>query len=207
MRPLLIPPLVIALALGTAASAAGLLPPPASKRLKDQPRQILLGPIYKERHSCSDHTAISWDLGDSLGTDCIVVSDYGHGFPKFYRTNGKSNEDWYGWHAEVLAPVDGRIVGTFINRVENTPGTFGKGQASAIQILTSHNQIVILVHITNIRVVRGELVKKGQVIAQVGNSGIADAPHTHVGAYDLKTDLPLQIRWNLMEQAKISGEH
>lgn len=168
MRPLLIPPLVIALALGTAASAAGLLPPPASQRLKDQPRQILLGPIYKERHFCSDHTATSWDLGDSLGTDCIVVSDYGHGFPKFYRTNGKSNEDWYGWHAEVLAPVDGRIVGTFINRVENTPGTFGKGRASAIQILTSHNQIVILVHITNIRVARGELVRKGQVIAQVG---------------------------------------
>lgn len=207
MKPLLLSQVVLTLALGSIASANGLLPPPASKRLEGLPKQIVLGPIYKERHFCSEHTAISWDLGDSLGTDCIVVSDYGQGFPKFYRTNGKRNEDWYGWHADVLAPVDGKVVGIFINSVENMPGTFGKGQASAIQILTAQNQIVMLVHVTNIKVAQGELVKKGQAIAQVGNSGIADAPHTHVGAYDLTTDLPLQIRWNSAEQAGLSGEH
>lgn len=205
MKPLLLS--LLTFALGGSASANGLLPPPAPKRLEGLPKQIVLGPIYKERHFCSEHTATSWDLGDSLGTDCIVVSDYGQGFPKFYRTDGKKNEDWYGWHADVLAPIDGKVVGIFMNSVENTPGTFGKGQASAIQILTSQDQIVILVHVTNIRVARGELVKEGQTIAQVGNSGIADAPHTHVGAYDLKTDLPLQIRWNMGEQARLSGEH
>jgi murein DD-endopeptidase MepM/ murein hydrolase activator NlpD len=207
LRPLPISQLVLLLVLGTAARAHNLLPPPASRKLEGLPEQIVLGPIYKERHFCSEHTAASWDLGDSLGTDCIIVSDFGHGFPKFYRTDGKKNEDWYGWHADVLAPIAGKIVGILINNVENTPGTFGKGQASAIQILTPRNQIVMLVHVTNIRVAEGELVKQGQVIAQVGNSGIADAPHTHVGAYDLKTDLPLQIRWNLAEQAQLSGEH
>lgn len=207
MKSLLLSQVILTFAVGGIASANGLLPPPAPKRLEGLPKQIVLGPIYKERHFCSEHTATSWDLGDSLGTDCIVVSDYGQGFPKFYRTDGKENEDWYGWHADVLAPIDGKIVGIFTNSVENTPGTFGKGQASAIQILTSQNQIVILVHVTNIRVAQGELVKEGQTIAQVGNSGIADVPHTHIGAYDLKTDLPLQIRWNLGEQARLFGEH
>lgn len=207
MKSLLLSQVLLTLAVGGIASANGLLPPPAPKRLEGLPKQIVLGPIYKKRHFCSEHTATSWDLGDSLGTDCIVVSDYGQGFPKFYRTDGKENEDWYGWHADVLAPIDGKIVGIFTNTVENTPGTFGKGQASAIQILTSQNQIVILVHVTNIRVAQGELVKEGQTIAQVGNSGIADAPHTHIGAYDLKTDLPLQIRWNLGVQARLFGEH
>jgi murein DD-endopeptidase MepM/ murein hydrolase activator NlpD len=124
-----------------------------------------------------------------------------------FRTDGKTNEDWYGWHADVMAPIDGKVVGTIVNPVENTPGVFGKGQASAIQIQTSQNQIVILVHVTNIKVTAGEAVKRGQVIAQVGNSGIADAPHTHVGAYDLATDTPLQVRWDLVQQAVLSGEH
>jgi murein DD-endopeptidase MepM/ murein hydrolase activator NlpD len=99
------------------------------------------------------------------------------------------------------------VVGTFVNTVENAPGSFGKEQASAIQIRTPQNQIVILVHITNMKVAVSESVKMGQVIAQVGNSGIADAPHTHVGAYDVRSALPLQIRWNPEEQAKLSGEH
>lgn len=207
MTPILFFQVAFVFALTTAANADGLLPPPAPKKLAGPPKQIVLGPIYKERHFCSEHTAVSWNLGDSLATDCIIVSDFGHGFPKFYRTDGKKNEDWYGWHADTLAPVDGEVVGTIANGVENMPGTFGKGQASAIQILTPQNQVVILVHVTNIRVRIGDTVKTGQVVAQVGNSGIADAPHTHVGAYDRKTARPLQIRWNLAEQARLSGEH
>jgi len=190
-----------------AVATTGLLPPPTAKKLFGPPKQIVLGPIYKQRHFCSEHTAVSWDLGDSLATDCMIVSDFGQGYPKLYRTDGKKNEDWYGWHADVLAPIGGKVVGVLVNNVENTPGTFGKGQASAIQIQTPQNQIVILVHVTNIKVAPGDSVKIGQVIAQVGNSGIADAPHTHVGAYDLATSLPLQIRWDLAAQARLSGEH
>jgi murein DD-endopeptidase MepM/ murein hydrolase activator NlpD len=207
MKWILLSQVMLLFTLATAAKADGLLSPPAPKKLDGPPKQIVLGPIYKERHFCSEHTAVSWDLGDSLATDCIVVSDFGHGFPKFYRTDGKKNEDWYGWHADVLAPVEGKVVGVIVNNIENVPGTFGKGQASAIQILTTQNQIVILVHVANIRVQIGDAVKTGQVVAQVGNSGIADAPHTHVGAYDRETALPLQIRWNLAEQARLSGEH
>jgi murein DD-endopeptidase MepM/ murein hydrolase activator NlpD len=207
MGRILLSQAVLAFALVTGANADGLLAPPAFKKLDGPSKQIVLGPIYKERHFCSEHTAVSWDLGDSLATDCIIVSDFGHGFPKFYRTDGKKNEDWYGWHEDVLAPIDGKVVGTIVNDIENVPGTFGKGQASAIQILTAQNQIVILVHVANMRVRIGDTVKTGQVVAQVGNSGIADAPHTHVGAYDRKTALPLQIRWNLAEQARLSGEH
>jgi murein DD-endopeptidase MepM/ murein hydrolase activator NlpD len=207
VRNLLLCCATLFLALEAPAHADGLLVPPAAKKLEGLPKQILLGPIYKERHFCSEHTATSWDLGDSLATDCIVVSDFGHGYPKLYRTDGKTNEDWYGWHADVLVPIDGKVVGTIVNNVENTPGTFGKGQASAIQIVTDQNQLVILVHVTDLRVTTGQLVKKGQLIARVGNSGIADAPHTHVGAYDLRTALPLQIRWDLAAQAKLSGDH
>jgi murein DD-endopeptidase MepM/ murein hydrolase activator NlpD len=206
MRLLFLSPVLLLMAAG-AACADGLIPPPKAAKLDGASNQIVLGPIYKERHFCSEHTAISWDLGDSLATDCIIVSDFGHGFPKFYRTDGKANADWFGWHADVLAPVDGTVAGVVVNPVENTPGTFGKGQASAIQIRTPQNQMVILVHVTNIRVAVGDTVKTGQVVAQVGNSGVADAPHTHVGAYDLGTNLPLQIRWDLAAQGRLSGEH
>jgi murein DD-endopeptidase MepM/ murein hydrolase activator NlpD len=197
----------LALTVPSAPNAYRLVPPPFSKKLEGQPKQILLGPIYRQRHACIEHTATSWSLGDSLGTDCLIVSAWGEGFPKFYRTDGMANTDWFGWKANVLAPISGKIVGTVVNSVENTPGTFGNGQASAIQILTPRGQIVILAHVTNIRVKPGEPVYKGQIIAQVGNSGIADAPHIHIGAYDLKTHLPLQIRWDLVDQARLYGEH
>ena len=190
-----------------ATNPAPLLPPPLSHKLQGLPKEIILGPIYKQRHFCSEHTAVSWDLGDSLATDCIVVSNWGDGFPKLYRTDGKRNEDWYGWHVDVLAPVSGKVVGTYFNNLENTPGVFGKGQASAIQIMTPDNKMVILVHVASIKVAPGDFVGIGRIIAQVGNSGIADAPHIHVGAYDTKSALPLQIRWNLAEQGHISGEH
>ena len=203
------------LVFGTAATncaaedmtSGGLTPPPALRRSRGLPQQITLRPIYKQRHFCSEHTASSWDLGDSLGTDCLVVSSWGNGYPRFYRSDGKSNEDWYGWHVDVLAPVKGRVVGTYNNNIENTPGVFGKKQASAIQIMAAHNKLVILVHVTEIKVKKGDLVTVGEVLARVGNNGIADAPHIHVGAYDAKRSLPLQIRWNLAEQAQISGDH
>src|SRR5581483_2034097 len=197
MRPILFFHAMLVFTLATAAKADGLLSPPPPKKLDGPPKQIMLGPIYKERHFCSEHTAVSWNLGDSLATDCIVVSDFGHGFPKFYRTDGKKNEDWYGWHADVLAPISGKVIGTIVNDVENVPGNFGKGQASAIQILTPQNQMVILVHVTNIRVQIGDPVKMGQVVAQVGNSGIADAPHTHVGAGLFLLSFPRKRESNL----------
>jgi hypothetical protein len=77
--------------LDSAASADGLLPPPPAKKLDGLPKQIVLGPVYRERHFCSEHTAISWDLGDSLATDCIVVSDFGRGFPKNV-SDGRKNK-------------------------------------------------------------------------------------------------------------------
>jgi hypothetical protein len=53
-------------ALGTVAHADRLLPAPTATNLQGLPKQIVLGPIYKERHLCSEHTATSWNLGDSL---------------------------------------------------------------------------------------------------------------------------------------------
>jgi hypothetical protein len=70
--------------------------------------------LFYQRFACTEHVngELS-DLGDALGSDCLVLGG-GVGAPngmmRFYRTNGATNEDWYGWHVEVHAPFDGVVV-------------------------------------------------------------------------------------------------
>lgn len=50
-------------------------------------------------------------------------------------------------------------------------------------------------HVQDLRVVEGDTVVAGQVVARVGNNGRASCPHIHAGAW--KDDKPYQVRWDL----------
>jgi len=54
--------------------------------------------------------------------------------------------------------------------------------------------VFMVVHIDEPRVRVGEAVTEGQVLAQVGNNGLSNYPHIHIGAF--KGSEPLQIRFN-----------
>ena len=62
--------------------------------------------------------------GDALGADCVIQSglpqDGASGFVRPFRTDGSTNEDWYGWNAQVLAPFDGVVVRLNVNAAANT---------------------------------------------------------------------------------------
>jgi murein DD-endopeptidase MepM/ murein hydrolase activator NlpD len=125
------------------------------------------------------------------------------GYDKLYRTTGKSNADWYGWDADLLAPFDGVVKKVAINPVVNAPGHLGKPPASIIVFERADGTDVLYAHVRDVKVKAGDRVTAGEVVAIVGNNGMARAPHTHVGAW--RGDKPLQIRWDLRAMGKLQS--
>ena len=171
--------------------------------------QVLLGPIYADDFVCSEHYAGQIPYaGDALGSDCMIVGGVNgdSGYSRPFRTDGRTNEDWYGFHAEVLAPTDGEIAGVYTKTEVNTPGTMGKPPAAMVQIRRTDGIIVTLAHLADIGVKQGQRVSAGQVIGHVGNNGFARAPHIHIGAWREASAEPLQIRWDLNAIARFRTE-
>ena len=166
---------------------------------------VILHPPFSTDYMCSEH----WYgqllyVGDDLGSDCIVTgglpSDGKTGYSKLYRTDGKTNEDWFGWMEPVLAPFDGIVVKIHVNPVVNNPGQMGKPPASFV-VFKKDDTMVMFGHITDIGVKVGDEIAAGQPFAKVGNNGFSRTPHIHVGAWRNKT--PLQVRFDLRAMGKM----
>lgn len=167
---------------------------------------VELAPVFYQRFACTEHVngELS-DLGDALGSDCLVLGGMGtsNGVMRFYRTNGATNEDWYGWHAEVHAPFNGVVIEVGLNSTTNTAGNPGHPPPRYIKFQRADGVVVVYAHLDNISVRKGDHVTIGQVVALDGNNGTAKNPHVHVGAYREKT--PLQIRWDLAAEGRIQS--
>jgi len=171
----------------------------------DTPIQTVeIAPLFYQRFACTEHVSGELsDLGDALGSDCLVLGGMGasKGVLRFYRTNGATNEDWYSWHVEVHAPFVGDVIEIGINDITNTPGNAGQPPPGYIKFRRADGVVVVYAHLDNIRVHQGDHVGVGQVVALDGDNGTAKNPHVHVGAYRGKT--PLQIRWDLAAEGRI----
>ena len=111
--------------------------------------------------------------------DFVAVDEKG----RTHSGNGTSNEDYYAFGKEVLAPADG-IVTDVINGVrDNAPGSMNPYSAlgNAVFIQHSGQEVSVLAHLKldSIRVKVGDKVQRGQVIGLVGNSGNSSEPHLH----------------------------
>lgn len=160
------------------------------------------GRNFEMSYKCAEHAAgVLPYLGDDRGQDCApeaFVEKDGRAFMRAFNSDGLTNADWYGWNQDVLAPCDCEVVEVHINPVTNVPGVMGKPPASSIQFQAADGTLVLVAHIQAPRVMKGDKVKAGQVIAKVGNNGMCRNPHIHIGAWRGKT--PQQIRW---DQTKI----
>ncbi|WP_051049855.1 M23 family metallopeptidase [Nafulsella turpanensis] len=167
---------------------------------------VVIHPVYELPFKSNDHHygQFKGALGDELGKDVMVVQYEGgpdKRFPLFYKNDGTSNEDWYGWNQKVLAPFSGKVIKVFVNEQVNQPGRKGNGRASSILFERSDGVKVVYGHVQDIKVKEGDWVEAGQHVAHVGNNGYAWMPHIHVGAW--KGDKPLQIIFDLKALGKL----
>jgi murein DD-endopeptidase MepM/ murein hydrolase activator NlpD len=192
------------LAMLLAVQDAGALEPATTP--DSEIEQVRVGPLFREPFMCAEHAEGELEFpGDALGTDCVVTGGIDprrpEGYSRMYRSDGRSNEDWYGWGADVLAPFDGEVVRVMANDVVNEPGRFGTPPAAMLAFRRDDGVIVLYGHVADVQVAVGERVRAGQVVAKVGNNGMSRNPHIHVGA--LRGDTPLQIRWDLRAMGEL----
>lgn len=105
-----------------------------------------------------------------------------------YKNDGKSNEDYFGYGKEVLAPANGIVIEAIDGIRENSPGTRNPyapiGNAIIIQHSLKEYSVLAYLKQGSIQVKVGDKVTKGQVLAQCGNSGNATEPVIHYHLQD-----------------------
>ena len=89
--------------------------------------------------------------------------------------------DYAGFGSPVLAPADGRIVGVTDDQVDTPPGTNGD-HANNLVIDIGGGRYVSMAHLKHgsVTVRVGDVVRRGQPLAAVGNSGHTNEPHLHL---------------------------
>jgi hypothetical protein len=105
---------------------------------------------------------------------------------RLFSGNGKENTQFVGYGKPVLAVGDGTIYGV-VNKFEDQPPFKASGSmtypgGNTITLKLSDKAYAMYAHLKpgSIKVKEGDTVKKGQVIAEVGNVGNSDAPHLHL---------------------------
>ncbi|UCC41139.1 MAG: M23 family metallopeptidase [Candidatus Aminicenantes bacterium] len=104
------------------------------------------------------------------------------------------NENWYGFGAKLIAVADGVVSYVHDGEPENVPyvtpkrGTLTRENVGGnIVILDIGDGIyAVYAHVkqNSIQVEVGEMVKKGQVLAELGNTGNSGGPHLHFHVVD-----------------------
>jgi hypothetical protein len=108
-------------------------------------------------------------------------------------TNGRTHtggaaaplSDYAGFGSPLLAPADGRIVEVTDDYPDNPPGTNGD-YANHLVMDIGAGRYVSLAHLKqgSVRVRVGDVVRRGQPLAAVGNNGHSNEPHLHLQVQD-----------------------
>jgi len=98
-------------------------------------------------------------------------------------TIAKNNEDFYIFSDSIFSPCDGLVTTVRSSETDHEPGdmsNFENQQANVVAIKTGNN-FVILAHFKQNTIVvdSADLIKKGQFLGLVGNSGHSSSPHLH----------------------------
>lgn len=111
--------------------------------------------------------------------DLVIIDEKG----KSFKTDGKTNEDYYAFGKELIAPCDAEVVLVVDGIKDNTPGELNPIYipGNTVILKTSKNEFLFFAHFkqNSIVVSQGQKVKKGELLGLCGNSGNSSEPHLH----------------------------
>ncbi|MES2543305.1 MAG: DUF3887 domain-containing protein [Bacteroidota bacterium] len=100
-----------------------------------------------------------------------------------YKTDGKTNEDYYAFGKELIAPCDGEVVLAVDGIKDNKPGILNPIYipGNTVIIKTKNNEYLFFAHFkqNSIAVKQGQKITKGQLLGLCGNSGNSSEAHLH----------------------------
>ncbi len=121
-------------------------------------------------------------LGDRDGVDYMPIGKVEKRFQTF-RTTGATNDDYFGYGMEALAPVAGLVTEVNHPTGVNPIGTMNASPVGLLEIKTKEGVNLLIAHLDNINVKVGDEVPVGSVIGTISNNGFSRVPHLHIGAY------------------------
>tara|TARA_R110002073_G_scaffold108336_9_gene243575 strand:+ start:2924 stop:3889 length:966 start_codon:yes stop_codon:yes gene_type:complete len=129
---------------------------------------------------------------------------------KSFKTDGKTNEDYYAFGKEVTAPCDAKVVQVITGVKDNIPGDLNPKQltGNTVVLETANKEFIMMAHFKekSIVVKEGQLVKAGQLLGQCGNSGNTTEAHIHLSLQNVK-DMNAAAGGKLFfEKIKVNGE-
>jgi murein DD-endopeptidase MepM/ murein hydrolase activator NlpD len=111
--------------------------------------------------------------------DIVITNDKG----KSYKTDGKTNEDYYAFGKNLIAPCDGEVVLVVDGIKDNVPGVLNPVYVpgNTVIVKTANNEYLFFAHFKqhSIVVKQGQKIKQGQLLGLCGNSGNSSEPHLH----------------------------
>jgi len=137
--------------------------------------------------------------------DLLIMKD-----GKSFKTNGKTNKDYYVFGKEITAPCDAKVVQVITGVKDNIPGELNPKQltGNTVVLETKHKEYIMMAHFKekSIVVKEGQQVKAGQLLGQCGNSGNTTEPHLHLSLQNVK-DMNAAAGGKLFfEKIKVNGE-
>lgn len=111
--------------------------------------------------------------------DIVITNEQGFSF----KTKGLSNDDYYAFGKELIAPCDGEVVLVVDGVKDNVPGTTNPVYVpgNTVIIKTANNEYLFFAHFKqhSIAVKEGQQIKQGELLGLCGNSGNSSEPHLH----------------------------
>lgn len=111
--------------------------------------------------------------------DIVITDDSG----KTYKTDGKTNEDYYAFGKELIAPCDVEVVLVVDGVKDNIPGERNPiyVPGNTVILKTMNEEYLFFAHFkqNSIVVKQGQKVKQGEPLGLCGNSGNSSEAHLH----------------------------
>jgi len=105
-----------------------------------------------------------------------------------YKTDGRSNTDYYAFGEKILAPADATVVLAVDGVADNVPGTVNTMYVpgNSVILKTANNEYFFFAHFqqNTVNVKDGDVIKQGQLLGRCGNSGNSSEPHLHFHIQD-----------------------
>ncbi len=123
------------------------------------------------------------DKNSKTGVDKNSKTGIGKNTKTKKRAHAKTNQDYYCFGRNVVAPADGVVTEAIDGIRDNNLGEMNPYMALGNAIFIKHgdHEISVLAHLKqgSVQVRRGQKITQGQIIARCGNSGNSSEPHLH----------------------------